>query len=458
MNHDERLKSADAEERMLALMQVRPSLVAQIPIGYFDDAKRLMAYLTFKKAYEKFNSLHKSFITEVFSQDYDEIRKELDDYNGMVGAGSFDELMRFTKVAKEEYAHLPEKELDEMVSTTQEILHRLYAIRKLADDLDIMKRDVISGKKSPLQAYTRLGESIINPRVIPQNFYDHINEMKNSETSEPIYSGNSRIDENTGGYRRGNIILWSGDTGSMKTIAAMWHIRDILKTNPTFKCVIFQKEMPVEDMILRELSHISSTNDSLLHDKRLNDSIALAETEETIRQLYERIYFVPFTNFDNVQDMWAYMNAIKPDVWMLDFVQLLGSSNKGNEVYEDLAKQIKFMTMETNSLGLIISQLKSNSVETRNIKIPHLDDVLWINVLKQLTSYAYMTFLPSKYMQDTVPANYYYLINKKNRFAGEFWVPLRAMAETKDFSSKGTVEIEKWYTTYTKPKFQKLAV
>lgn len=249
--------------------------------------------------------------------------------------------------------------------------------------------------------------------------------MNSVSSSDGFPSGFAQIDD-AGGLLKGNIMAIGGDSGAMKTKIVMWMMLSILIANPKYKIALFEKEMPVQDIGLRlNTIFLRKENTDLLrrilrkeHGSIIKDIDGITEEELSI---INRFIVIPNTKFKSCTDMYRIVENEGIDCWALDFLTMLEgdkTSKKGDftEFINDQMLRIKDMVANTNTFGLIISQLNKNTVENRLNKIPKKDDFEWGNKLYQMSAYAYSIFYPHKYyLDDDRIKSYFYLYDLKER-------------------------------------------
>lgn len=265
--------------------------------------------------------------------------------------------------------------------------------------------------------------------------------LKNDDSFK---TGIAQIDDEMGGLCKGNIMSISGDSGTMKTMISLWMVLKMLKANPNFKAIYFEKEMPVKEIGKRILAQLLKVPQKTLMYASVEkqDEIAnallnkAAEDEYIMGILTDRLIVVPNNKFETAADMVDIIKYYQCDIWCLDFLTMLGEeSNK--DYYTFLKEQMgvfKNTVIQTNSLGIILGQLKQSSVDGRANKIPLRQDIEWGSKLKQYSAYMYSAFFPSLYYDsDVVPESYYYLIAQKDRHSKPKDLYFEAIPELCDF-------------------------
>jgi replicative DNA helicase len=234
----------------------------------------------------------------------------------------------------------------------------------------------------------------------------------------------------------------SGDSGSQKTMFAQALMFRILKENPEFKAVFFEKEMPLEDLgrriaswVLREDSNemmrvISESRDieqrnDILMQIRARMEQRFSENGE-IKSMVNRLDLVSRDDFSEATDIWRILAQKQPDIWTLDFFTMLEPAGGIDD--ENMRKQaitLKNALLDTNSFGLVLSQLKqSNNVDMRANKVPMIGDMEWGKHLRQYSTWVFAIFYPHHYGIKVKDEQYFFLVSRKTRHGKAVIVPL----------------------------------
>lgn len=282
-------------------------------------------------------------------------------------------------------------------------------------------------------------------------------------------TGIDAIDRRMGGFLLGNIVSIIGASGSMKTMVSLWMTLQILKENPGYTALYFEKEMPVADIARRMITNmlqIENTeimrianqnklgNPDELHRLMLDINKALAlETNE----LFDRIKVVPSTKFNTASDMHSIIDQYRPQIWVLDFLTMLGDGATDNlyNFHLESMNKLKDVVHSTNSCGIILGQIKQNVMEQKKCKVPMTADAEFGSKLHQYSAFMFSTFYPKFYYSEDFSqfGNRYYLYNLKNRNAEPIHVPLisnPAMCEFKESNEERAYLDAQWLEKYIK--------
>lgn len=268
-----------------------------------------------------------------------------------------------------------------------------------------------------------------------------------------ILTGISEIDHN-GGWGRGTIVTFSGDTGSKKTMITVWLLFRILKLNPTYTIVFFSKEMPLKDIYRRLASnHLEVKYTDIVSISTLKEQEQATKWQELHNKLQEvykndpdltsmvkRFKMISQNEFQDADDMNRIVGQLKPDLWCLDFYTLLENNNKdmeGDPFYKKQATKLKAMSENHNCLGIVIAQLKQSVLDDRQIKIPRKNDIEYGKQIAQVSPYMYSCFNPSYYLNMVEyqgKESWFYLVCTKLRFGKPKDITLNSNPDISEFT------------------------
>lgn len=254
---------------------------------------------------------------------------------------------------------------------------------------------------------------------------------------------------------RQSIITIGGDSAHHKTN----QLTDILlkgllfnsKKNPNFKVMMFSSEMSwkrIRDRIFAKLLHIPLT--TITKRKEINVKEITKRFEEEYPEVVSNFLLVSPSQFKTASDLSKFVIKHKPDIWGLDFLQYFAQMSAGNNaemqnknVMETIAT-MKVLVENTNSLGIIISQVRKKS-EQRLVQFPRVDDLEWSGLTKQISNSIGMCFWPYRLRQDEAEKNWYTVSWQKVRDNEPFNEVLWVEPEFCDFKPWPTPNINLKY-------------
>lgn len=238
------------------------------------------------------------------------------------------------------------------------------------------------------------------------------------------------------GLRYGNIITLGGDAGSKKTRASLYLTLMYLIHNPGKTAVYFEAEMPIEDIgtMLNQMVLRIDPSDTSVNPEAIEQS--LESLEEQVKDAIKRLYLAPSHSFMTADEIYDYVTYYDAKWFVLDYLTMLGEEVQDNYTFvSSQMKTLKQLVHRAKCIGMILAQAKQNSVRSagRINKIPDPSDLEWSSKLNQYSAYQYMTFYPAYYYSDEYAKDWFYLINKKNRYGKLVDVHFRSSSECKFF-------------------------
>lgn len=257
-----------------------------------------------------------------------------------------------------------------------------------------------------------------------------------SETKDDLIStGYDQLDSHIGGYSRGMIITIAGDSGHMKTTLALDKAFRMAEKNKGLRIGIFSKEMLAQDILKKQISRICKIPISKIFAQDYDKDYVKEKMNETPEWKENRVQVVNPELFAGVTDIARIQMAERYDVWFLDFIQLLEFSKSANtssdyniQIGQNM-RNLQALALATRSTGIILSQVKKG-IETRKQRKPTISDIEWSGLIKQLSTYIFFSYYPGKYYGfDKLPADNFFLLGEKTRFAESFTFPMKVEPE-----------------------------
>ena len=282
--------------------------------------------------------------------------------------------------------------------------------------------------------------SSINSKVRLETNQELLERVLAEQAGDTISTGFKLIDDYIGGYARGMIITIAGDSGHLKTTLAIEKAFRMAEANPKIKIGIFSKEMMAEDIMKKQIARICKIPMPKLFSHDYDKEYVRNKMQEVEAWRENRIRIINPNSFAGVTDIARIQMTYQFDIWFLDFIQLLefaktaASSSDYNVQVGQNMRSLQSLALMTKSVGVVLSQVRKG-IELRKAKKPTVSDIEWSGLIKQLSSYIFFSYYPGKYYGfDAIPADYYYLIGEKTRFAENFIYPIKVDAEFGSFT------------------------
>lgn len=257
-----------------------------------------------------------------------------------------------------------------------------------------------------------------------------------SETKDDLIStGYDQLDSYLGGYTRGMIITIAGDSGHMKTTFALDKAFRMAQRNKDLRIGIFSKEMLAQDILKKQISRICKIPISKIFAQEYDKELVRTKMNELEEWATNRIQIINPELFAGVSDIARIQMSERYDIWFIDFIQLLEFSKNANtssdyniQIGQNM-RNLQALALATKSTGIILSQVKKG-IDGRKQKKPTVSDIEWSGLIKQLSTYIFFSYYPGKYYGfDKMPADRYFLLGEKTRFAESFTYPMKVDPE-----------------------------
>ena len=395
-----------------------PANIAQMPLNYIYREDMYLILSTISETNNLF-SISRSVLCSLIDNNIqsivlDKIYQQVNEINNRSDIDNEKEMQNIM-------SHLKQRKMQDDAIVQVEQALNLLKHGKLNDGIDKIKEIQFSRPDELLNTTTLMIQSL-------------------TETNG-FRTGIEAIDNEIGGFLSGNLTTIVGDTGGMKTMVSLWLCLKVLLTNPDFTCLYFEKEMPVKDIARRLLAYATGIETDTLLKASISLDIeqtniigqtlkASFQSNPMLENVLNRLRIVPQTNFHNAADVYQYISYYKPNIWCLDFLtQITNSSNTKDESYtlqvKNAVDRLKYIVSETNSFGVILSQIGKNTATQRAYKVPRLGDIEWSGTIQQYSTDIFACFYPKNYYGEDVDNSYFYLISLKGR-NGNVVIPLKA--------------------------------
>lgn len=267
-----------------------------------------------------------------------------------------------------------------------------------------------------------------------------LEKVLDEKASDVISTGYDMLDKYIGGFSRGMIVTIGGDSGHLKTTLALDQAFRIAEMNPTLRVGIFSKEMTDTTLMKKQISRVCGIPTNLIFSQKYDKEFVRRKMMEVEPWRNNRIKIINQNTFAGVGDIARIQMTHRFDIWFLDFIQLLefskavsNSSDYNIQVGQNM-RNLLSLSLATKSVGIVLSQVKKG-VEYRRVKKPTISDLEWSGLIKQLSAYIFFSYYPGKYYGfRKIPADHYYLLGEKTRFAETFTYPMKVNPELGQFT------------------------
>lgn len=226
-----------------------------------------------------------------------------------------------------------------------------------------------------------------------------------------IFASNTRLDKTIGLLRTKSMLAIAGEPGTMKTYFSMWYMIEILKANPTFTALYFEKEMPDSDIGLRLLAYLVGKDiqsiSQLLYTEKQDDLIKIyrkiVEDNPDLKSIIDRFHVVPDYKFNNAADIEKYIKLYKADLYCVDYVQQMISESDMVKGTKTFVTELKEVTNNNDCFGILLSQVNNKEVARRANRICNATDMQYGTVIEQNCAQIITLFYPHKLFKGQQP-------------------------------------------------------
>lgn len=235
--------------------------------------------------------------------------------------------------------------------------------------------EVVSMKDALLSAVNNLGDVMTNGNL------------------SGVPTGYHKLDEITGGWLKGNVILFAARPGQGKTIALLEHSRCAAQMGN--KVLFLSLEMPVISLIYRMIS--GQLDDGLPYSKIKTGRLSIDQFTKIQRNAVTNLEKLPITWYDGANRDINYLTNLiqkivrenKIDLVVIDYIQLMSDSSikssNETEIVGSVADKVQMLAKKLNIPFLCAAQL-NRSNEGRMSHRPRLSDLRSSGKLEQMAS------------------------------------------------------------------------
>jgi len=222
----------------------------------------------------------------------------------------------------------------------------------------------------------RLGEArtekgLTTPLEVIQNYQGGLNAFLDpSKRIKGISTGFTKLDEMTGGFHSGELIILAARPSMGKTAFALniaWHVA----TRLFLPVAVFSLEMSQESLLTRMLCAAARVDSQRFRTGYLNEK-ERQQLRAAANQMVEAPIYLDDTAGANLMDMHAKLRRLqqsgqKIGLVIVDYLQLMstkGRSENRNQEVSQISRGLKLLSKELDCPFLVLSQL-SRATETR---------------------------------------------------------------------------------------------
>lgn len=205
-----------------------------------------------------------------------------------------------------------------------------------------------------------------------------IEQMRTQGSSAGLRTGFIKLDEMTGGFRAGDLVILAGRPSMGKTSLAM-NIAEHVAIEKKRPVAVFSMEMSAEQLAVRVLASFGRVNQSNLREGKLTD-IDWDRMSSAIGLVREAPLYIDETGALSPLELRARARRIAARhglaLIVVDYIQLMqvpGSENRTNEISE-ISRNLKALAKELEIPIIALSQL-NRGVEQRDNKRPRMSDL-----------------------------------------------------------------------------------
>jgi replicative DNA helicase len=222
----------------------------------------------------------------------------------------------------------------------------------------------------------RLGEArtekgLTTPLEVIQNYQGGLNAFLDpSKRIKGISTGFTKLDEMTGGFHSGELIILAARPSMGKTAFALniaWHVA----TRLFLPVAVFSLEMSQESLLTRMLCAAARVDSQRFRTGYLNEK-ERQQLRAAANQMVEAPIYLDDTAGANLMDMHAKLRRLRQSgqkigLVIVDYLQLMstkGRSENRNQEVSQISRGLKLLSKELDCPFLVLSQL-SRATETR---------------------------------------------------------------------------------------------
>lgn len=209
------------------------------------------------------------------------------------------------------------------------------------------------------------------------------------EDPDALKVGFSNLDQITGGFRPGQLIVLAARPGCGKTSFCMNMVANLIKSSPDKIVAIFNLEMSKGELVHRLISNIARV-DSRTLQRGEQDFEEMKRVWDSNNQLRNCEVYIDDSAAITAEQIMSKCRRLKAqkgglDLVIVDYLQLITSSNpklSKQQQVADMSRLMKIMAKELKCPVVVLSQM-SRDIEKRDDKTPMLADLRESGAIEQ---------------------------------------------------------------------------
>ncbi|MEO9497684.1 MAG: DnaB-like helicase C-terminal domain-containing protein [Vibrio splendidus] len=227
------------------------------------------------------------------------------------------------------------------------------------------------GAFKSLEALTAVGgEEVIHDGYdLASSFTDELERILHAGGMTGLTTGDEHIDYVTGGFQPGDYITMAARSGGGKTTRALNIMTHMIQNDK--RCLMFSMEMKKQRVMMKMASDIASVEFDKLKTANMND-YEWAKISEAVKTVKDSKIHVDDSSGLSIGDIERKARRLKAkygslDLIVVDYIQRIkhDAANKYSEL-SDASNRLKDLFMELNCSGIVLAQLKKNSMGLPN--------------------------------------------------------------------------------------------
>ena len=285
---------------------------------------------------------------------------------------------------------------------------RIRKLLQLSDDIrnlasgDADSAQIVEVAETALLSFNASGVErvYISPQEMAETCMDAVCErMDNDKRHEKVlYTSFKKLNEITGGFEKGDLVILSGETGTGKSAFAMNMVKDIGITQKR-PAIYLNSEMSADQMALRWSAHLASVSHTKIRNGKISDDEFRRVTGKLDKLYTSQLHTLTIPDLQIANVVSETRRAKKQhnvEMVIVDYIGRMDTTNSKNrddwQVLKAAAQKLKTMAQEMGLVVVMIAQLNESGKLAQSSYMSHEAD-LWVN-LKRISEDDQPKFAP----------------------------------------------------------------